>query len=62
VFLPDDHIRFKRIHFYRLGLGGSNQVNSKGWKLETFNTIINRLGHANVSNIVMVYTRIIIIY
>ena len=44
-----DHQHSEHVWFYKLGLGGKNEVNNKKWKMETFGTILKRFGHENVS-------------
>lgn len=39
----------EHIWFYRWGLGGKNEVNSKGWTIKTLDAIRKELGHTNVS-------------
>ena len=43
-----DHQHSERVWFYKLGLGGKNEVNEKGWKMETFGTMLKRFEHENV--------------
>jgi hypothetical protein len=40
-----DHMHSPNVTFHNSGLWGSDHNNSKGWKLERFSTIKNRLGH-----------------
>jgi len=43
-----DHLRSAKVHFYQLGLGASNTVTDRGWRLMTLNSIRSKLGHAEV--------------
>ena len=45
----EDHERAPNHYFYNLGLWDKDMTNDKGWKLATLQTIINMLGHENVS-------------
>ena len=43
------HNRTKNVGFYKIGLGGKDEVNKRKWQLKTFSTILKENGHTNVN-------------
>ncbi len=44
-----DHLHSPNVYFYQIGLGPVTEVNSRGWKIQTLDTILDRFGHLEVS-------------
>ena len=43
------HSHSKNVYFFKVGLGGKDEVNRKNWQLKTFSTILEENGHSDVS-------------